>query len=143
MADCPLDHPEQLQLLLDLARYPHIFVKISHMWSLSSQPYPYPDAQAQVRRLCEVFGVQRLMAGTDWPISLPKQSYAQTVALYRDHTGYLPPGSAAFGDNGSHGITTGPGPMDLNEPYKPNAVSPSALTQVLFKTVQQVWPFGL
>jgi L-fuconolactonase len=30
------------------------------------------------------------MAGTDWPISLPKQSYAQTVALFRDHLDFLP-----------------------------------------------------
>jgi predicted TIM-barrel fold metal-dependent hydrolase len=110
MADTPLDHPEQLDLLLALAKYPRVFVKISHMWSLSSQPYPYPDAASQVRRLCEVFGAGRLMAGTDWPISLPKQSYAQTVALYRDHLDFL---------------------------------SPQDHAQVLSKTVQQVWPFGL
>ncbi len=89
MADSPLDHPEQLDLLLALARYPKIFVKISHMWSLSKQPFPYQDAAAQVKRLYDVFGARRLMAGTDWPISLPKQSYAQTVALYRDHLGFL------------------------------------------------------
>jgi predicted TIM-barrel fold metal-dependent hydrolase len=91
MADSPLDHPEQLELLLALVRYPKVFVKVSHMWSLSAQPYPYPDAAAQVKRLLDVFGAARLMAGTDWPISLPKQSYAQTVALYRDHLGFLSP----------------------------------------------------
>jgi L-fuconolactonase len=90
MADSPLDHPEQLELLLALARYPKVFVKVSHMWSLSAQAYPYPDAAVQVKRLYDVFGAERLMAGTDWPISLPKQSYAQTVALYRDHFGFLP-----------------------------------------------------
>ena len=90
MADCPLNQPAQLQLLLALARYPHVFVKISHMWSLSSQPYPYPDAAAQVKQLYNTFGANRLMAGTDWPISLPKQSYAQTVALYRDHLDFIP-----------------------------------------------------
>jgi predicted TIM-barrel fold metal-dependent hydrolase len=145
MADCPLDQPAQLDLLLALARYPHVFVKISHMWSLSSQPYPYPDAQAQVREICSLFGANRLMAGTDWPISLPKQSYAQTVALYRDHTGYLPPGSAAFGNQGPSGIVTGSGPGQawLNDPYKPGAVSPSAIRAILSGTVQQVWPFSL
>jgi len=91
MADSPLDHPEQLDLLLALARYPKIFVKISHIWSLSRQPFPYPDAAVQVKRLFDVFSAKRLMAGTDWPISLPKQSYAQTVALYRDHMGFLSP----------------------------------------------------
>jgi L-fuconolactonase len=91
MADSPLDHPEQLELLLALARYPKVFVKISHMWSLSSQPYPYVDAAVQVKRLLGVFGAARLMAGTDWPISLPRQAYAQTVALFRDHLNFLSP----------------------------------------------------
>jgi len=91
MADSPLDHPEQLELLLALVRYPKVFVKVSHMWSLSTQPFPYPDAAAQVKRLLGIFGAARLMAGTDWPISLPKQSYAQTVALFRDHLDFLAP----------------------------------------------------
>jgi predicted TIM-barrel fold metal-dependent hydrolase len=90
MADSPLDHPEQLELLLALAKYPKVFVKISHMWSLSKEAYPYADAAVQVRSICHHFGVDRLMAGTDWPISLPKQSYAQTVALWREHMDYLP-----------------------------------------------------
>lgn len=89
MADCPLGHPQPLQLLLDLAKYPHVFVKISHMWSLSKQPYPYLDAQQQVRQLLTVFGSDRLMAGTDWPISLPLLSYAQNVSLYRNHLNFL------------------------------------------------------
>ena len=90
MADSPLDQPEQLGLLLALVRYPKVVVKISHMWSLSSQPYPYPDAAAQVKRLYEAFGAGRLMAGTDWPISLKQLSYARAVALFRDHLDFLP-----------------------------------------------------
>jgi L-fuconolactonase len=31
------------------------------------------------------------MWGTDYPISLPSQTYAQTVSLYRDHMPYLTP----------------------------------------------------
>ncbi len=89
MADSPLDHPEQLDLLLALTRYPRVFVKISHSWSLSSQPYPYPDAIAQIKRLYAAFGAARLMAGTDWPVSLPKLPYAQAVAFYRDHLEFL------------------------------------------------------
>jgi L-fuconolactonase len=90
MADSPLDHPEQLDLLLALALYPKVFVKISHMWSLSTLPYPYPDAAAQVKHLYQVFGAKRLMAGTDWPISLRQQSYAETVALFRNYMPFLP-----------------------------------------------------
>jgi predicted TIM-barrel fold metal-dependent hydrolase len=91
MADCPVDQPEKLELLLTLARYPNVFVKISHMWSLSRQPYPYPDAQAQAQRLYQVFGANRLMAGTDWPISLKQLAYGESVSLYREHLSFLTP----------------------------------------------------
>ena len=110
MADSPLDQPQKLNLLLALARYPKVFVKISHMWSLAKQPYPYPDAAAQVKRLYDTFGAPRLMWGTDWPISLKDLTYAQAVALYRDHLDFLSP-----------------------EDHK----------QILHKTVQRVWPFGI
>jgi predicted TIM-barrel fold metal-dependent hydrolase len=80
------------------------------MWSLSKRPFPYPDAAAQVKRLYESFGAKRLMAGTDWPISLKQLSYAQAVDLYRNHLDFLPPQGRA---------------------------------QILSKTVQQVWPFGV
>ena len=68
MADCPIDQPEQLQKLIALARYPRVFVKISHTWSISRQDYPWLDAQEYVKRLYAVFGPERLMWGTDWPV---------------------------------------------------------------------------
>jgi L-fuconolactonase len=110
MADSPLDQPEKLNLLLDLARYPKVFVKISHMWSLSKQAYPYPDAAVQVRRLYERFGAARLMWATDWPVSLKELPYEKAVALFRDHMEFM---------------------------------SRADHEQILYKTVQRVWPFGL
>jgi len=110
MADSPLDEPKKLELLLALERYPKVFVKISHMWSLSKHAYPYPDSAEQVKRLYDRFGAERLMWGTDWPISLKQLSYARAVALFRDHLGFMSPGDHE---------------------------------QVLYKTVQRVWPFGL
>ncbi|MFP5210602.1 MAG: amidohydrolase family protein [Acidobacteriota bacterium] len=91
MADCPLDRPDLLRLLLDLARYPKVFVKISDMWVLSKQPYPYPDAQDQVKRLLASFGAQRLMWDTNWPVSLKQLPYAKIVELYRDHFNFVTP----------------------------------------------------
>jgi L-fuconolactonase len=110
MADCPLGDPRKLALLLALARYPTVYVKISHAWSLSREPYPYADALDQIKRLRDGFGAPRLMWGTDWPISLKELPYAKAVALYRDHLGFL--SAAERGD-------------------------------VLYRTVQRVWPFGL
>jgi predicted TIM-barrel fold metal-dependent hydrolase len=87
MADCPLDRPDLLKLLLDLARYPKVFVKISDMWVLSKQPYPFADAQQQVKRLLAEFGAQRIMWATNWPVSLQQLPYNRIVDLYRDHLG--------------------------------------------------------
>jgi L-fuconolactonase len=89
MADCPLDRPDELRLLLDLARYPRVLVKISDMWVLSRQAYPYADAQQLVKRLMENFGAQRLMWATNWPVSLQQLQYEKIVALYRDRLDFL------------------------------------------------------
>jgi predicted TIM-barrel fold metal-dependent hydrolase len=110
MADIPPGDTKQLQLLLALARYPRVFVKISHMWSLSRQPYPYPDLTDNILRLRDAFGSRRMMWGTDWPIVRERLSYSQRVALYRDHLGFL---------------------------------SGTEREDILYRTVQRVWPFGL
>lgn len=110
MADCPINQPDELDLLLALARYPKVFVKISHLWSLSADPYPFADTIPQIKSLCQSFGPSRLMSGTDWPISLKQLPYAKAVELYREHLDFLSP-----------------------EDHK----------QILYKTVQRVWPFGI
>jgi predicted TIM-barrel fold metal-dependent hydrolase len=89
MADCPVDAPAELEKLIALARYPHVFVKISHTWSLSRQPYPWLDAQELARRLYHAFGPQRLMWGTDWPIVEERGSYRQALTVVRDEMKFL------------------------------------------------------
>jgi len=89
MADSPLDRPQELDKLLALEQYPKVFVKVSHTWSLSKQPYPYRDSQAQVKRLYDRFGPQRLMWGTDWPLVEGHCGYAKALALVRDEMAFL------------------------------------------------------
>ena len=89
MADCPIEHPEQLKYLLALKKYPNVFVKVSHTWSLSRQPYPYPDSQALVKRIYDAFGPQRLMWGTDWPLVENYCGYAKALAMIRDEMPFL------------------------------------------------------
>jgi predicted TIM-barrel fold metal-dependent hydrolase len=72
-----------------LKRHPTLFVKISHPWSLSKQPYPYLDVQDNVKRLYDAFGPQRLMWGTDWPICEAHTTYAKTLTLVRDDMKFL------------------------------------------------------
>lgn len=89
MADCPCDRPELLRHLLALKRYPRVFVKVSHTWSLSRQPYPYPDCQAQVKRIYDAFGPQRLMWGTDWPLVDGYCGYGKALSIIRDGMPFL------------------------------------------------------
>jgi L-fuconolactonase len=91
MADCPVDQPAELEKLTALRRYPNLFVKVSHTWSLSKQPYPWTDSQAHVKRLYEAFGPQRLMWATDWPIveNTAGASYEKALTLIQDEMKFL------------------------------------------------------
>jgi predicted TIM-barrel fold metal-dependent hydrolase len=89
MADCPVDHPAELEKLIALARYPKVFVKISHTWSLSKQDYPWTDSQTLVKRLYETFGPKRLMWATDWPIAKERATYPQRLDVIRSGMPFL------------------------------------------------------
>ena len=89
MADCPIDQPAELEKLIALRRYPKLFVKISHTWSLSKQPFPFKDTWAQVKKLYDAFGPQRLMWATDWPIVNSKANYTQALAVVKDEMDFL------------------------------------------------------
>lgn len=89
MADCPPDQPAQIEKLLALEKYPKVFIKVSHTWSLSKEEFPYKDSQTLVKKLYDKFGPQRLMWGTDWPICLAKCTYAQTLSMVRDQMSFL------------------------------------------------------
>lgn len=89
MADCPVDRPTELEKLIALQRYPNVFVKISHTWSISRQPYPWLDAQELVKRLHQSFGPSRLMWATDWPIVEDRATYTKALTVVRDDMKFL------------------------------------------------------
>lgn len=90
MADCPVDQPQELEKLIALKRFPNLFVKVSHTWSLAKQAYPWLDAQEHVKRLHQAFGPERLMWATDWPIvEQSHATYAQALTVVRDEMKFL------------------------------------------------------
>ena len=89
MADCPVDQPAELEKLIALKRFPNVFVKISHTWSLSRQKYPWLDSQELVKRLYDAFGPRRLMWGTDWPILKSAAKYEQALTVVRGDMKFL------------------------------------------------------
>jgi predicted TIM-barrel fold metal-dependent hydrolase len=72
-----------------LKRYPKVFVKVSHTWSISRQQYPWLDAQEYVKRLHAAFGPERLMWATDWPIVENVSTYERALHVVRDEMKFL------------------------------------------------------
>lgn len=67
--DLAVEDPEpQMRLLLAMARYPNVWVKVSELASVSkSKTYPFADAYSYVKRVHEAFGPDRLLFGTGYP----------------------------------------------------------------------------
>jgi L-fuconolactonase len=88
-ADIPVGEPQALDALLALARYPKVFVKVTHPWWISKAAYPYADALTQVKRVYDRFGPRRMMWGSDWPGVEQKCGYGKALALARDEMKFL------------------------------------------------------
>jgi len=67
--DLGAEDPEpDFRLLLAMARYPNVWVKVSELSSVSkSGKYPFADAFPYVKRVHEAFGPDRLLFGTGYP----------------------------------------------------------------------------
>ena len=67
--DLGVKDPEpEFRLLLGMARYRNVWVKVSELSSVSkSGAYPFPDAYPYVKQVYEAFGPDRLLFGTGYP----------------------------------------------------------------------------
>ena len=91
MADVHPDDAEGCGILMDLARYPRVYVKISHTWSISNEEYPWRDTHGLVEQVYQSFGPRKIMWGTDWPVCLPNAEYGQTLSTVRDEMSFIAP----------------------------------------------------
>ena len=67
----PADDPggSQFEDLLALAQFEQVYVKVSALGFMSHEPYPHRDMLELVRRVFDAFGPERMMWGTDTPMS--------------------------------------------------------------------------
>jgi L-fuconolactonase len=91
MADVHPDDRDGRRLLLAMARYPRVYVKISHTWSLSRQEYPWADTHDLVEEVYQTYGARRIMGGTDWPVCLARATYPQTLQVVREEMKFIAP----------------------------------------------------
>jgi len=72
-----------LDALVALARYPNVAVKWGHMTKLSAEPFPYSDVLAQLRRVVDAFGAERVMWESDWTQCVGAESLAEMLFALR------------------------------------------------------------
>jgi predicted TIM-barrel fold metal-dependent hydrolase len=69
------------QHLLALAQFKQVYVKLSALAFMSREPYPHQDILALVRQVFDAFGPERLMWGSDTPISQNPATLPETLRL--------------------------------------------------------------
>jgi predicted TIM-barrel fold metal-dependent hydrolase len=66
------------------ARFPNVAIKWSQAPRLSAEGYPFRDVVEQLARAIEVFGVERIMWGSDYTVTRHHHTYAEALFYLRD-----------------------------------------------------------
>ena len=78
-----------LRKVLDLARYPNVYVKFTPRVGTGTDIYPFPDQHAVYERIYDAFGPQRLLWGTDFPHIFRNIGYRAGLDLFRRNMAFL------------------------------------------------------
>jgi L-fuconolactonase len=77
--------------LAALAAHPNVFVKLSGLVTEADwKSWTAGDLTPCLDVAMELFGTDRLMIGSDWPVCLLAADYERTLAVVRDHVAPLP-----------------------------------------------------
>lgn len=76
--------------LLNWAKYPNVYVKISNIHTRSKEPYPFKDTHDIIKQVYDTYGPQRLMWGTDFPHILKTTGYQESLDLIRNELSFTP-----------------------------------------------------
>ncbi len=78
-----------LGIVLNLARYPNVYVKFTPQGLSPKLPYPHRDTFPTFRRIYDAYGPERLMWGTDFPHVLKTPGYPPALELFRTHMDFF------------------------------------------------------
>ncbi|KAL1565326.1 4-sulfomuconolactone hydrolase-like [Salvia divinorum] len=74
----PKNYEEQVfSKLLNLSRFPQVYVKLSALFRVSRCPYPYEDLSDIVTKVVSSYGANRIMLGSDFPYVVPECGYKE------------------------------------------------------------------
>lgn len=82
------DHWDEVRRL---AKLENVFLKVSALPEATGERFPFPAAQERVREVYELFGPDRLMWGSNYPLTTRVCTYAEAVDLIRVACGFLLP----------------------------------------------------
>ncbi len=92
MADCINGNAKDLEQLLALARYPQLYLKMSHVSINSSHDQSKHDSRNSLKQIYETYGASRIMWGSDWPLCLDKTTYPHAISHVREEMDFLTTG---------------------------------------------------
>ena len=75
--------------LLALARHPNVHVKVSAAPCYSTEPYPFRNLHAPLKRIIDGFGVRRAFWGSDFSRLPAGCSYRQAVTMFTEELDFL------------------------------------------------------
>lgn len=81
--------PDDILALCELARHPHVYVKVGAFYALGAKKPPYSDLAPLIRRVLQAFGSRRLMWESDCPFQVVDHKYEDSLALVRDKLDFL------------------------------------------------------
>ncbi|KAH9627247.1 hypothetical protein KSS87_018523 [Heliosperma pusillum] len=61
--------------LLELSKFPQVHVKLSALFRVSRESFPYQDISSSVSQLVSSYGASRIMWGSDFPFVVPECGY--------------------------------------------------------------------
>ncbi|XP_015881742.1 uncharacterized protein LOC107417639 isoform X1 [Ziziphus jujuba] len=61
--------------LLELSRFPQVYVKLSALFRVSRKSFPYEDLSQPLSQVVSRFGANRVMWGSDFPFVVPECGY--------------------------------------------------------------------
>jgi L-fuconolactonase len=75
-----------VEAVLQLARYPNVYAKLTFLPVASQEPFPFRDVHWMVRAIVDAFGPNRCLFGSNFLVAQysPQTTYAQTVELFRE-----------------------------------------------------------
>lgn len=86
----PVEHRfDSWDVVRGLAKFDNVYLKVSALPEATGEQYPFPAAQERVREVYDRFGPDRLMWGSNYPLTTRVCTYEEAVDLVRAECGFL------------------------------------------------------